>query len=30
MSFALKSAEFVEHWVCVGLPIAFSVRKFGG
>ena len=30
MSFALKSAEFVEHWFCVGLPIAFSVRKFGG
>lgn len=30
MSFALKSAEFVEHWFCVGLPISFSVRKFGG
>jgi hypothetical protein len=30
MSFALKSAEFVEHWFCVGLPIAFSVRKWGG
>ena len=29
MSFALKSAEFVEHWFCVGLPIAFSVRRFG-
>lgn len=26
----LKSAEFVEHWFCVGLPIAFSVRRFGG
>jgi hypothetical protein len=30
MSFALKSAEFVEHWFCVGLPIALSVRRFGG
>ena len=30
LSFALKSAEFVEHWFCVGLPIALSVRKFGG
>lgn len=30
MSFALKSAEFVEHWFCVGLPIAFSVRRWGG
>lgn len=30
MSFALKGAEFVEHWICVGLPIAWSVRRFGG
>ncbi|HEX6808477.1 MAG TPA: hypothetical protein VF118_10845 [Gemmatimonadaceae bacterium] len=30
LSVALKSAEFVEHWFCVGLPIAFSVRRFGG
>jgi uncharacterized membrane protein YagU involved in acid resistance len=30
LSFALKSAEFVEHWFCVGLPIACSVRRFGG
>ena len=30
MSFALKSAEFVEHWFCVGLPIALSVRRYGG
>jgi len=30
LSVALKSAEFVEHWFCVGLPIAFAVKKFGG
>jgi len=30
MSFPLKSAEFVEHWFCVGLQIAFSVSRFGG
>ena len=30
LSVALRSAEFVEHWFCVGLPIAFSVRRFGG
>lgn len=30
LSVALKSAEVVEHWFCVGLPIAFSVRRFGG
>lgn len=30
LSVALKSAEFVEHWFFVGLPIAFSVRRFGG
>lgn len=29
-SFALKCAEFVEHWFFVGLPIAFSVRRYGG
>lgn len=30
LSFALKSAEFVEHWFFVGVPIALSVRRFGG
>jgi len=30
LSFALKSAEFVEHRFRVGLPIAFSVRRLGG
>lgn len=24
------AAEFVEHWFFVGLPIALSVRRFGG
>ena len=23
-----QAAEFVEHWFCVGLPIALSVRRF--
>lgn len=23
-----KSAEFVEHWFCVGLPISLSVRHY--
>jgi uncharacterized membrane protein YagU involved in acid resistance len=23
-----KSAEFVEHWFCVGLPISISVRHY--
>ena len=25
---AYQAAEFVEHWFCVGLPIALSVRRF--
>ena len=25
---AYKLAEFVEHWFCVGLPIALSVRHY--
>jgi hypothetical protein len=23
-----KACEFVEHWFCVGLPIALSVRHY--
>lgn len=23
-----RAAEFVEHWFCVGLPIALSVRRY--
>ncbi len=30
LSFALKSAEFVDHWFCIALPIAPSLRRFGG
>ena len=26
--FAYEAAEFVEHWFCVGLPIALSVRRY--
>jgi uncharacterized membrane protein YagU involved in acid resistance len=26
--FGYRAAEFVEHWFCVGLPIAFSVRRY--
>lgn len=26
----LAAAEFIEHWFCVGLPIALSVRHYGG
>ena len=26
--FAYQAAEFVEHWFCVGLPIALSVRHY--
>jgi hypothetical protein len=28
MPFLYKAAEFVEHWFCVGLPIALSVRHY--
>jgi hypothetical protein len=28
MAFVYKAAEFVEHWFCVGLPIALSVRRY--
>lgn len=28
MSLTYKAFEFVEHWFCVGLPIALSVRHF--
>jgi hypothetical protein len=27
MPFIYKAFEFVEHWFCVGLPIALSVRQ---
>ncbi len=23
-----RAAEFVEHWFCVGLPIALSIRRY--
>jgi uncharacterized membrane protein YagU involved in acid resistance len=26
--FVYQAAEFVEHWFCVGLPIALSVRHY--
>jgi len=26
--FIYKATEFVEHWFCVGLPIALSVRHY--
>jgi len=26
--FIYKACEFVEHWFCVGLPIALSVRHY--
>jgi uncharacterized membrane protein YagU involved in acid resistance len=28
MPFIYAACEFVEHWFCVGLPIALSVRHF--
>jgi hypothetical protein len=28
MAFIYKLCEFVEHWFCVGLPIALSVRHY--
>jgi hypothetical protein len=28
MPLAYQAAEFVEHWFCVGLPIALSVRHY--
>lgn len=28
MLFVYKAFEFVEHWFCVGLPIALSVRHY--
>jgi uncharacterized membrane protein YagU involved in acid resistance len=28
MPFVYKAFEFVEHWFCVGLPIALSVRHY--
>jgi hypothetical protein len=28
MPFIYKACEFVEHWFCVGLPIALSVRHY--
>ncbi|MFY9841768.1 MAG: hypothetical protein WA718_14050 [Terriglobales bacterium] len=28
MPFIYKAAEFVEHWFCVGLPIALSARHY--
>lgn len=28
MPLLYKAAEFVEHWFCVGLPIALSVRHY--
>ena len=28
MSWFLQACEFVEHWFCVGLPIAYSVRHY--
>lgn len=27
-SWFLEASEFVEHWFCVGLPIAYSVRHY--
>ena len=30
MPLIYKACEFVEHWFCVGLPIALSVRHFSG
>jgi hypothetical protein len=26
--FGYMAFEFVEHWFCVGLPIALSVRRY--
>ncbi|MGA8620047.1 MAG: hypothetical protein WB660_16180 [Candidatus Sulfotelmatobacter sp.] len=26
--FVYQASEFVEHWFCVGLPIALSVRHY--
>jgi hypothetical protein len=26
--FTYQAFEFVEHWFCVGLPIALSVRHY--
>jgi uncharacterized membrane protein YagU involved in acid resistance len=28
MPFLYQAAEFVEHWFCVGLPIALSIRHY--
>lgn len=28
MAFIYKLCEFIEHWFCVGLPIALSVRHY--
>jgi hypothetical protein len=28
MAVIYKACEFVEHWFCVGLPIAYSVRHY--
>lgn len=28
MPLIYKACEFVEHWFCVGLPIALSVRRY--
>jgi uncharacterized membrane protein YagU involved in acid resistance len=28
MPFVYQASEFVEHWFCVGLPIALSVRHY--
>jgi uncharacterized membrane protein YagU involved in acid resistance len=30
MPLIYKASEFVEHWFCVGLPIALSVRHYSG
>ncbi len=27
-AFIYKLCEFIEHWFCVGLPIALSVRHY--
>jgi len=28
MPLIYKAYEFVEHWFCVGLPIALSIRRY--
>lgn len=30
MPLVYKACEFVEHWFCVGLPIALSIRRYSG